>query len=642
MTSQSDDSNNLDLDFLLQNISYAKQVLQNFVDSKTNDIFIERPEYDPKNLPSLQQLSKNFNLSPFEEFVLILCAGVELDSELAKLCGLAQHNPNSTYPTFGLVLNLFPEPYLNALTPSSKLRKYKLINLYHSANSTPLTTNPILIEENILHYLTGNSYFEPLLNRLLNNIEDNSLIPLSHVSIVDKIKNIFSNQTSSIILLFGKDTLGKQSIAHNSCISIGMPIKKIDSESIPSKPEELEAFIQLWNRESILTNHVLFIHSNAYESDTVQKIKKLLSRIQGNIIISTQEREDYDLPTYAYQVNKPTKNEQKSLWHELFPTKSKKSTVFLERLVTQFDLSFATINNIIEETNFFSDDSNFEKNLWSSTCKLTTNRLSELAQEISTNAEFDDLILPDRHKKILKYIMMHVRHRYVVHETKGYDRISNRGLSVSVLFSGESGTGKTFAAEVLAKKLDLLLFRVDAASLVSKYYGETEKNIKKVFDACEDGGAILFFDEADALFGKRSDVQTSQDRNANSEINYLLQKMDSFAGILILSTNLKNAIDNGFIAGRIKYAIDFPFPDEENRKLIWKKSFPQNINTNEINFDNLAKINLNGRLIRNATILADILATDDGINITMRHLTEAIKTEYSKIGRSFNYKDMDS
>src|SRR4030095_10947288 len=166
-----------------------------------------------------------------------------------------------------------------------------------------------------------------------------------------------------------------------------------------------------------------------------------------------------------------------------------------------------------------------------------------------------------------------VKHRLAVYDTWGFAAQGARGLGISALFAGESGTGKTMAAEVLANELHLDLYRIDLASTVSKYIGETEKNLGRVFDAAEDSGAILLFDEADALFGKRSEVRDSHDRYANIEVSYLLQRMEAYRGLAILTTNLKTALDQAF-QRRLRFVVQFPFPDERYRAAIWQRVFP--------------------------------------------------------------------
>ena len=211
--------------------------------------------------------------------------------------------------------------------------------------------------------------------------------------------------------------------------------------------------------------------------------------------------------------------------------------------------------------------------LWQ-TCRIAARAgMEQLATRIVAKAEWEQLVLPLEQKALLRQITDQVAQRNRVYDAWGFREQMNRGLGINALFAGESGTGKTMAAEVIANELQLDLFRIDLSAVVNKYIGETEKNLRKLFDAAEDSGAILFFDEADALFGKRSEVKDSHDRYANIEINYLLQRMESYRGLAILATNMKSALDKAFMR-RLRFIVDFPIPGIEERKEIWRKVFP--------------------------------------------------------------------
>jgi SpoVK/Ycf46/Vps4 family AAA+-type ATPase len=214
----------------------------------------------------------------------------------------------------------------------------------------------------------------------------------------------------------------------------------------------------------------------------------------------------------------------------------------------------------------------------------------------------------------------------------------NRGLGISALFAGASGTGKTMAAEVMANHLRLNLYRIDLSAVVSKYIGETEKNLRRLFDAAEDGGAILFFDEADALFGKRSEVKDSHDRYANIEINYLLQRMEAYRGLAILATNMKSALDQAFMR-RLRFIVNFPFPDADDRKRIWRKVFPPETPTEGLDYDRLARLNLTGGSIHNIALNAAFLAAQGNTPVTMVLLLAAARTEMRKLARPVSEAD---
>jgi SpoVK/Ycf46/Vps4 family AAA+-type ATPase len=264
----------------------------------------------------------------------------------------------------------------------------------------------------------------------------------------------------------------------------------------------------------------------------------------------------------------------------------------------------------------------------------SSSRLGELAARLEPGYRWEDLVLPERQHELLHSISAYLRHRDRVLSEWGYERTVARTQGLKVLFAGESGTGKTMAAQVLGAELGLDLFRVDLATVVSKYIGETEKNLERIFAAADGSNAILFFDEADALFGKRSEVSDSHDRYANIEVAYLLQRMEAYPGAVILATNFKRNIDDAFIR-RLDFVVDFPFPEAEDRKRIWRLVVPLEAPlADDVDLDFLAtQFKLSGGAIRNCSLAAAFQAADEDAEIAMHHLVRAVAQEYGKQGR---------
>jgi SpoVK/Ycf46/Vps4 family AAA+-type ATPase len=271
--------------------------------------------------------------------------------------------------------------------------------------------------------------------------------------------------------------------------------------------------------------------------------------------------------------------------------------------------------------------------LWRACRDRAPARLSELAQRVVPQASWDDLVLPEAQKLTLAQIAVHMRHRFQVHEGWGFAGEGARGLGITALFAGDSGTGKTLAAEVLAGVLDLELFRIDLSAVVSKYIGETEKNLKRVFDAAEDSAAILLFDEADALFGKRSEVKDSHDRYANIEVSYLLQRMECYRGLAILTTNHKAALDAAFTR-RLRFIVQFPFPEATEREAIWRRAFPARTPTQGLAWAKLARLQAAGGHIRNIALGAAFHAADAGQAVGMEHVLRAARADAAKRERA--------
>lgn len=276
--------------------------------------------------------------------------------------------------------------------------------------------------------------------------------------------------------------------------------------------------------------------------------------------------------------------------------------------------------------------------LWSASLDESRPRLDRLAQLIDTKATWADLVLPNDETALLRQIADQVRQRSTVYDAWGFRATMSRGFGINALFAGGSGTGKTMAAEVLANDLRLSLHRIDLSAVVSKYIGESEKNLRRLFDAAEDAGCILFFDEADALFGKRSEVKDSHDRYANIEINYLLQRMEAYRGLAILATNMKSALDPAFLR-RLRFVVNFPFPGVAERKAIWQKVFPSSTPTASLDYDRLARLNLTGGHIHNIGLNAAFLAAQTGGAVTMPVILDAARTEFRKLDKAINEAD---
>jgi SpoVK/Ycf46/Vps4 family AAA+-type ATPase len=278
------------------------------------------------------------------------------------------------------------------------------------------------------------------------------------------------------------------------------------------------------------------------------------------------------------------------------------------------------------------DDDAVEHATWDGLREAARGGLDQLAQRIDSRATFDDLVLPAAAIEQLRQITRQLRYRAKVLDDWGFAERHSRGIGLAALFAGESGTGKTLAAEVIANEARLDLYRIDLSSVVSKYIGETEKNLARLFDAAERSGAVLLFDEADALFGKRSEVKDSHDRYANIEVAYLLQRIESYRGLAILTTNLKNALDRAFLR-RIQFVVQFPFPTAAARTEIWNRVFPRQAPTHLLDTTRLGRLNLSGGSIRTVAINAAFIAAAQASPIDMPTVIAAARAEYAKLER---------
>jgi len=591
----------------------------------------------------LKSLVELFQLSEFEKKILLMGVGVELDASFGKLIAEIQGDASRQMPTLSLALSLFPEAHWSAITPEGPLRYWQLIVLN---KSTVLTNASFSVDEIILHYLTGIDVMDTRLSSLVSAISTTSELVPSHQKIAEQIFQHLSKPTISgiapIIQLEGNSSEDQKAIIAKIFSGHNHTVHNLPVQLLPTNFEELTNLIQLWNREAILNQYVLFLDAKELSSVDLVKtnhVTYFLEKTKGMVIISTEQKfTDLGREIHSIEVEKPKRAEQQLLWKVQLGTIAETLDGDISGLVTQFNLDSHTITHLAQmavannKTNGSpsANGSSVKEKLWSSCCNHTRPSLTSLAQRIETVATWDDLVLPPVQKATLEEVCVHVQQRQKVYYDWGFRSKSNRGLGIAALFAGESGTGKTMASEVIANALKLDLYRIDLSQVVNKYIGETEKNLKKIFDAAEDSGAILLFDEADALFGKRSEVKDSHDRHSNIEVSYLLQKMEEYRGLAILTTNMKNALDQAFLR-RIRFVVQFPFPDAQLRAEIWNKVFPKQTPTNDLSIQKLANLNVAGGNIRNIALNASFAAAHKDKPVTMRDIHNAARNEYVKL-----------
>jgi AAA+ superfamily predicted ATPase len=400
---------------------------------------------------------------------------------------------------------------------------------------------------------------------------------------------------------------------------------------------EIDAFMRLWQREAILAARALLIEATERENREPQRdavLARLLEELRVVLIVSSESRHGtLQRGLVTLEVTKPTRAEQRALWQEQLGEAGGELNGRLDAIGSQFTFSGGAIRSAgTEARSAARSDESLGTVLWDVCRAQARPRMNDLAQRIIATARWDDLVLPELQKQTLRQIAAQVRHRSTVYEKWGFGAGGNRGLGINALFAGPSGTGKTMAGEVLANELNLDLYRIDLSQVVSKYIGETEKNLRRVFDAAEEGGAILLFDEADALFGKRSEVKDSHDRYANIEISYLLQRMEAYCGLAILTTNMKSALDTAFLR-RLRFVVQFPFPDAAQRAEVWQRIFPPQTPTEGLDAHQLARLQVAGGNIRNMALNAAFLAAETNQPVGMSHILQAAKSEYAKLER---------
>lgn len=531
--------------------------------------------------PALARLAEVFGLSSFERDVLLLCAAYELDTAVAGLCG--------SRPTFGLALGIFSGGHWSALAPAAPLRYWRMVEVVGNGG---LIEAGLRIDERILHHLIGVDYLDDRFTALLRPVQN---VLAAEAALVDLAQAILARWRAEggllRVNLFGDDGAGQRAVAALVAEEVGARAYLLQAEDVPGNPYERETLARLWERESALSPMLLLLN---YADEPNRPAGSLVESLRAPVLALGREPLPVaDPPMARFAVNRPR-------WRTLVCSNSRGSP---------------------------SEKGRHDP--------LADRSLLGLAQRIEPMATWEDLVLPPAQIVLLREIAGQVRQLATVYETWGFASRSQRGLGISALFVGESGTGKTMAAEVLANELELPLYRVDLSAVVSKYIGETEKNLRRVFDAAEAAGAILLFDEADALFGKRSEVKDSHDRYANIEVSYLLQRMESYAGLAILTTNFKSALDPAFLR-RIRFVVTFPFPDAGQRAEIWRRIFPSETPLDGVDIGRLTRLSVAGGNIRNIAVNAAFLAADAGERVGMAHLLRAARREYAKLEKPFN------
>ncbi|MEO1377278.1 MAG: ATP-binding protein, partial [Cyanobacteria bacterium J06635_10] len=548
--------------------------------------------------------------------------------------------------------------------------------------SNTLVNAPLRIDEQILHYLMGCPHLDESLISIFEPLgtEDIPMMVDSHRQLAGEITATWQHTSGilPIIQLCGSNVGSKRAIAQTVCAQLGFNLYVLAASNLPNNPHELYQLLKRWERETVLNKSIALVKCDINTSDTGQlnKIEYLIESITSPLIIATSDRLSAKQQTMlTYDVEKPTTNEQRTIWKQVLGEKAVGNGL-VDNLVSQFNLTAPDIYSayvkavgmgnieIISTPRHLlqvgepaqrsgssppstpsphsspstpstpsSPSHSFSNLLWNSCRTQAQPKLDELAQRIKASATWDDLVLGEVQMQTLQSIAAHIRQRIQVYEKWGFAGKGKRGLGISALFAGVSGTGKTMSAEVLAHELQLDVYRIDLSTVVSKYIGETEKNLRRIFDAAEGGGAILLFDEADALFGKRSDVKDARDRYANMEVSYLLQRMEEYQGLAILTTNLKDSIDTAFLR-RIRFIVKYSFPDAKQRQEIWRRIFPKDTPTKELDYPKLARLNVAGGNIRNIALNAAFIAADAGEAVMMKHIKLAAQNEYVKLERT--------
>jgi len=577
---------------------------------------------------ALALVCDRFALSPFERDLLLLCAGTELDAEFAPLCAHAQGNAAFSYPTFGLALAALEAPHWSALTPHRPLRAFGLIEL---GIGPTLATTPLRINEALLHELVGIEALDGVADAIVRPLAPAGDIAPSHAHAAQRIADFFAQSEGAhrVLMLTGADLDGKRRAVTAAGTLRGRRAYRCSASALPGATAGT-GFARAWSREARLHHVVLLVE--AHDGSDVQEraaLARTLEAIDGNIVLATRARQRFgELSMPALDVGRPNPSEQLERWTRALHTGTHQ-THAIERLTDHFDLSATAIDAAAALARVDGDDTIAAA--WRAARASSRADLDDVATRLEARVERADLVLPAEQRATIDDLIAHVHQRATVYGR--WCMRANTGTGVGALFFGPSGTGKSLAAATIATELDLDLYRIDLSQVVSKYIGETEKILARVFEAAEESGAILLFDECDALFGKRGEIGAAHDRYANVEVSYLLARMESYRGLAILTTNMRGAIDPAFMR-RLRFVVPFPFPDYEQRCDLWRRAFSPQVPLDNIDFEKLARLHVAGGNIRNIALYAASIAAHRGEPVGMEHLLRAAQAECVKIERA--------
>ncbi|MGW3408335.1 AAA family ATPase [Streptomyces sp. NPDC000888] len=604
----------------------------------------KRSAIDGPSIAPLDALTACFGLTPFERDLVLLTAAYELDPTTAARCAAAGGDPERAHPTFSLALAALDGAHWSALTPVAPLRRWRLVDL---DDETRLTRSRLRLDERILHFLLGSPYLDARLHGQLRRAPVPDELPPSYDLAAGRVTAGWTTTVRPgaplLVEVVGGDLRSRADIAAAAATRSGLGLYEMSAEDIPTDPAQRDLLARLWQREAILLPAALLVEVGELDRDQRAATEAFLAGAAVPVVVSSADPRPTER-SRGERVNVPRLDdeEQFGLWAGAFEDVADIDEGQLRSLVAQFQLPPHVIRSAADTVRRDlpgEDELDAASLAWRAGLGEARLGMDELGRRIEPEAGWHDLVLHERQTSTLREIVAHVRRRATVHQEWGFAATLRRGLGVTALFAGGSGTGKTLAAEVMAKELGLDLFVIDLSQVVSKYIGETEKNLRKVFDAAERGGALLLFDEADALFGKRSEVKDSHDRYANLEVSYLLMRMEAYRGLAILTTNMKKALDTAFMR-RIRFVVDFPFPAEHERAEIWRRVLPPQTPTKGIDPELLAQLTVAGGSIRNIALSGAFLAAEEGDRLQMRHMLAAARTEYVKLERSLTASEV--
>lgn len=626
-------------------------------------------------------LKDAFGLSPFDLDVIIIAFAPELDTRYERIYAYLQDNVARRKVSVDLALNLLCSTAEEKIerrahfAPDSPLVRRNLIHLIAEPNhlKPSLLSHYITLDEQIINLLLFQEGLDSRLSTFCELIYP--AFGLDGVPLADESRRALLSLTAhahqkrrQLHLYFqGSRGVGKRMTAAALAFETGMSLLVADLSTVPNKEPDFGKLLRILCREAWFKNAILCLDdADVFFSDEnatpCRLFLKALTEYSGIAVLTGTkpwvQRGCGPVGVVTVPFTVLDFGLRRNCWNEILTAENiSLDESELDALANRFRLTrhqivcavasakkLARWNAAAGTAGGYKETNNDQpaiKDILTAARAQSGHELAALASKVEARYTWDDIVLPRDAMAQLREMCQRVIYRHRVLDEWGFDRKLSLGKGVNALFSGPSGTGKTMAAEIIANELGLDLYKIDLSGVVSKYIGETEKNLDRIFTAAESANAILFFDEADALFGKRSEVRDSHDRYANIEISYLLQKMEQFEGITILATNLRQNLDDAFVR-RMAFTIHFPFPDEESRRRIWDGIWPNAAPlAADVDQEFLARqFKLSGGNIKNIALAASFLAAADGGALAMEHLFRATRREYQKMGKTLSATEL--
>ncbi len=592
-------------------------------------------------------LQRDFNLSDIAIAILFTVVAPRLRGELARLYGILANDPGRPLVDehlVGLVLGPgYAEEIARELDGDRPLRRYGLVRV--GGGDRPFAS--LMVDPLVVRYIANQPAEGEPDQYLVVRASDRDLeeIHVPRALIVKALRFLSSAREDepARVVVRGRTGGGRHTLLASLAHRAGRDLGIIDLATVPREATVLASVLEAVLRRALLRGLVPCVDGleivGIDDPDMRTQVSAVLRNHPGPICVRLPPDAQVILDPGYLMLDVPMRNEQQR--SESWAAALSRHHIELSdpsELAARYRVGPGIIDRVCTEVARRPDKptepAGWMRSLDDTVRQHLENRLGKTASRVHRLASWADIVLPEDIVDSLLELTARVRHRKTVYEQWGFDRSITTARGITALFQGSPGTGKTMVAGVIARDLGLEVYRVDVSRITSKWIGETEKNLGSLFDAAEDGQVLLLFDEADSLFAKRTEVKSSVDRYANMEVNYLLQRLDSFEGIAILTTNFGNAIDPAF-KRRLTYRVTFPFPDEEMREQLWKSLIPAQVPVaGKLDFATLAqRFRLSGGYIRNAVLRGAFLAAEEGTSLTHEHLERAIRMEYREIGK---------